>query len=60
MRVNPEIMNNLIKEMNEGKPTGRSLLRLLKHTFTFLSPDYNEVMAKRHGNIFIVPEEILK
>lgn len=61
--VTPEIMNNLIKEMNEGKADWQIITYAYsKHTFTSpLSPDYNEVMAKRawkHTLLFL--EEILK
>lgn len=61
--VTPEIMNSLIKEMNEGKADWQIITYAYsKHTFTNpLSPDYNEVMAKRawkHTLLFL--EEILK
>ncbi|MBX2921601.1 MAG: dienelactone hydrolase family protein [Chitinophagaceae bacterium] len=47
--VTPQIMNNLIKEMNEGKADWQVITyAYCKHTFTDpKSPDYNEVMAKR-------------
>lgn len=61
--VTPEIMNDLIKEMNEGKADWQIITYAYsKHTFTNpLSPDYNEVMAKRawkHTLLFL--EEVLK
>lgn len=47
--VTPQVMNNLIKEMNEGKADWQIITYAYsKHTFTDpKSPDYNEVMAKR-------------
>ncbi|HRN56892.1 MAG TPA: dienelactone hydrolase family protein [Agriterribacter sp.] len=61
--VTPEIMNALIKEMNEGKADWQIITYAYsKHTFTNpQSPDYNEVMAKRawkHTLLFL--EEVLK
>lgn len=61
--VTPEIMNNLIKEMNEGKADWQVITYAYsKHTFTDpKSPDYNEVMAKRawtHTLMFL--KEILQ
>lgn len=61
--VTPENMNDLIKEMNEGKADWQIITYAhSKHTFTNpQSPDYNEVMAKRawkHTLLFL--EEILK
>lgn len=47
--VTPQIMNSLIKEMNEGKADWQVITYAYsKHTFTDpKSPDYNEIMAKR-------------
>ena len=47
--VTPQVMNNLVKEMNEGKADWQIITYAYsKHTFTDpASPDYNEVMAKR-------------
>ena len=61
--VTPEIMNSLVKEMNEGKADWQIITYAYsKHTFTNpRSPDYNEIMAKRawkHTLLFL--EEILK
>ncbi|MFT3703163.1 MAG: dienelactone hydrolase family protein [Agriterribacter sp.] len=61
--VTPEIMNSLVKEMNEGKADWQIITYAYsKHTFTDpASPDYNEVMAKRaweHTTLFL--KEVLK
>ncbi|MDR0792866.1 MAG: dienelactone hydrolase family protein [Chitinophagaceae bacterium] len=61
--VTPEIMNALIKEMNEGKADWQIITYAYsKHTFTDPhSPDYNEIMAKRaweHTLMFL--KEVLK
>lgn len=61
--VTPEVMNSLIKEMNEGKADWQIITYAYsKHTFTNpRSPDYNEVMANRawkHTLLFL--EEVLK
>lgn len=61
--VTPEVMNNLIKEMNEGKADWQIITYAYsKHTFTNpRSSDYNEVMANRawkHTLLFL--EEVLK
>lgn len=61
--VTPEIMNALIREMNEGKADWQLITYAYsKHTFTDpQSADYNEVMAKRawqHTLLFL--KEILK
>jgi len=61
--VTPEIMNRLVKEMNEGKADWQIITYAYsKHTFTNpASADYNEVMAKRawaHTLLFL--KEILK
>lgn len=61
--VTPEIMSQLIKEMNEGNADWQIITYAhSKHTFTNpRSPDYNEVMAKRawqHTLLFLA--EILK
>lgn len=61
--VTPEIMNNLIKEMNDGNADWQIITYAhSKHTFTNpRSPDYNELMAKRawkHTLLFL--EELLK
>lgn len=61
--VTPEIMSQLIKEMNEGNADWQIITYAhSKHTFTDpRSPDYNEVMAKRawqHTLLFLA--EILK
>jgi dienelactone hydrolase len=61
--VTPEIMNALIREMNEGKADWQIITyAYAKHTFTDpKSADYNEVMAKRawqHTLLFL--KEILK
>ena len=47
--VTPQVMSNLIKEMNEGKADWQIITYAYsKHTFTDpASPDYNAVMAKR-------------
>lgn len=47
--VTPQIMDGLIREMNEGKADWQIITyAYAKHTFTDpKSPDYNEVMAKR-------------
>ncbi|MFT3753521.1 MAG: dienelactone hydrolase family protein [Paludibacter sp.] len=47
--VTPEIMNGLIKEMNDGKADWQIITyAYCKHTFTNPeSPDYNGIMAKR-------------
>lgn len=47
--VTPEVMNALIKEMNDGKADWQIITyAYCKHTFTNpSSPDYNAVMAKR-------------
>lgn len=47
--VTPEVMDALIKEMNEGKADWQIITyAYCKHTFTNpASPDYNAVMAKR-------------
>ncbi|MFT3750270.1 MAG: dienelactone hydrolase family protein [Agriterribacter sp.] len=56
--VTPQVMNSLIKEMNEGKADWQIITYAYsKHTFTDPgSPDYNAVMAKRaweHTLIFL-------
>lgn len=61
--VTPAIMNNLVKEMNEGKADWQVVTYAYsKHTFTDpKSADYNEVMAKRawnHTMLFL--KEVLK
>lgn len=61
--VTPEILNTLVKEMNEGKADWQLITYAYsKHTFTDpKSPDYNEVMAKRawqHTLLFL--KETLK
>jgi len=61
--ITPEMMNALVKEMNEGKADWQIITYAYsKHTFTDpKSPDYNEIMAKRawqHTLFFL--EEILK
>ncbi|MCW3119068.1 MAG: dienelactone hydrolase [Chitinophagaceae bacterium] len=61
--VTPQIMDNLKKEMNEGKADWQIITYAYsKHTFTDpKSPDYNEVMAKRawaHTLLFL--GEVLK
>lgn len=47
--VTPEIMNGLIKELNDGKADWQIITyAYCKHTFTNpKSPDYNEIMSKR-------------
>lgn len=61
--VTPEVMNSLIKEMNEGKADWQIITYAYsKHTFTDpQSQDYNPVMAKRaweHTLLFL--KEALK
>lgn len=61
--VTPQIMNSLVKEMNEGKADWQVITYAYsKHTFTDpKSRDYNEVMAKRawaHTLMFL--KEILQ
>jgi len=61
--VTPEVMNALVKEMNEGKADWQIITYAYsKHTFTDpKSPDYNEVMAKRaweYTSMFL--KEVLK
>jgi dienelactone hydrolase len=61
--VTPQIMNDLITEMNEGKADWQIITYAYsKHTFTDpKSPDYNEIMAKRawkHTLVFL--KEVLK
>lgn len=61
--VTPQVMNSLIKEMNDGKADWQIITYAYsKHTFTDpKSPDYNEAMAKRaweHTLLFL--KEVLK
>lgn len=61
--VTPQVMNSLVKEMNEGKADWQIITyAYAKHTFTDpKSPDYNEIMAKRaweHTLLFL--KETLK
>lgn len=61
--VTPEIMNGLIKEMNDGKADWQIITyAYCKHTFTDpKSPDYNATMAKRawqHTLLFL--KEVLQ
>ncbi len=58
--VTPEIMNGLIKEMNDGKADWQIITyAYCKHTFTDpKSPDYNEIMAERawHHTLLFLKE----
>ncbi|WP_039865951.1 dienelactone hydrolase family protein [Pedobacter sp. BAL39] len=61
--VTPEVMSNLVKEMNEGNADWQVITYAhSKHTFTDpASADYNEIMAKRawsHTLLFL--KEILQ
>ncbi len=61
--VTPEVMSNLVKEMNEGNADWQVITYAhSKHTFTDPgSADYNEIMAKRawsHTLLFL--KEILQ
>ncbi|TWI18846.1 dienelactone hydrolase family protein [Sphingobacterium siyangense] len=61
--VTPEVMNGLIKEMNEGKADWQIITyAYCKHTFTDpKSADYNELMSKRAWNhTLLFLKEVLK